>query len=469
MNYTIITPQENNQNGYKDAGILGFYRWQDIQCLAELYGQEYASLASSCKNAALGGDDQWPAYSTLWIYFGYPTWGLPNNLHPDQKWLEYERLKGLVEENTDDFVASFPLLTDSHFTLPTWLWKHDDPLSGLISGAVRDDTLVNLYNDGFVSSWFTPAPDAYVPSDLLSVSDFKRPFIPHKWTDPKDIISAYSDAKEFSYWDQRIMSRNSYNSFYSGSCLADRDSAGQAFDRGWAAANNHVMTHRIEQNGPSPYYDQTTDRLGFNSGWTDSAFSHRVQYWNRQASNSYYDGSQDGYEYYHYRWISQVDTLSCNIQDAQLEKNMPIPTEEFGLSCMFDHVVVFVWKVSRQYRKWWGNASGQDVNLQWTEYYYTMRRMTKAGQAQFTDIPTNTRRYLCQKYTLPYSEMEVMINDVINASGWAVPPFDTNVYRWRNGSTGIPYVDDELDQIDVEPYGAFSVQLSKLTERLQKP
>lgn len=37
MTYTIVSPTVNTNVSYKDTGRLSFYRYEDLQVLAELY------------------------------------------------------------------------------------------------------------------------------------------------------------------------------------------------------------------------------------------------------------------------------------------------------------------------------------------------------------------------------------------------------------------------------------------------
>lgn len=74
MTYTIVQPTVNTNTSYKDTGRLSFYKYEDLQVLAELYAQANACIACDAKQDARGGLTQDGLYSTVWNYLGQ-YWG----------------------------------------------------------------------------------------------------------------------------------------------------------------------------------------------------------------------------------------------------------------------------------------------------------------------------------------------------------------------------------------------------------
>lgn len=55
MTYTIVQPTVNTNTSYKDTGRLSFYKYEDLQVLAELMAQANACLMCDARPEAKGG------------------------------------------------------------------------------------------------------------------------------------------------------------------------------------------------------------------------------------------------------------------------------------------------------------------------------------------------------------------------------------------------------------------------------
>ena len=96
MTYTIITPVANTNTSYKNTGRLSFYKYEDIQVLAELFCQANACVVCDGKSDARGGMSQIPLYSTKWNYLGDEYWMLPNYADPKVRFLWSDRMTNMV-------------------------------------------------------------------------------------------------------------------------------------------------------------------------------------------------------------------------------------------------------------------------------------------------------------------------------------------------------------------------------------
>ena len=136
MTYTIVQPTVNTNTSYKDTGRLSYYKYEDLQVLAELFAQTNAILACDVKNDARGGMTQDAVYTVVWPYLGMWFGGQeasPSMLAPQKKFLDWQRVN-LMANGTYDipYAASF---NDS------WTYLDQDPFSGHSPYMHKDDRL----------------------------------------------------------------------------------------------------------------------------------------------------------------------------------------------------------------------------------------------------------------------------------------------------------------------------------------
>lgn len=95
MTYTIVQPIVNTNTSYKDTGRLTFYKYEDLQVLAELFAQANACLVCDAGKDRIGGMTTDVLSTTLWPYLGMYSNGslyLPNWLAPQKQYLDRDRV-----------------------------------------------------------------------------------------------------------------------------------------------------------------------------------------------------------------------------------------------------------------------------------------------------------------------------------------------------------------------------------------
>lgn len=347
MTYTIVTPTVNTNSSYKDTGRLSFYRYEDLQVLAELYAQANACIACDAKSDARGGLNQQLLYTTKWVYLGNDSWGLPNYLAPQKKYLDWERITNLV----DGQICELPQLGNTKNT--SWLYT-EDPFGSYSPYMHEEPLLSGAGTTAGTKALFGDCIDLNT-DDVATALGLNRPFFPNRWTDPRDIVKMYEDAKTWSNLDLNVLTWNQN--------LTRNNSYGQAFDQTWTYTYNRRERRTIRQNGASPYDDFT--QL-VDSGWSNPVFETR-RYWTKRSDNTYSDGSHDPTGYLHYAWESQVDSLTNNSGNPSLERNVPIPTSNFGSECLQGRKVMFVWKTTQ--RDVVTRTSGSDTDVTTVKYF----------------------------------------------------------------------------------------------------
>ena len=453
MNYVLIQPRENDNLGYKDTGRLTFYRYEDLQCAAELFGQTYSSLACECSPGAVGGTNVAPAYSTWWGFFGNTLWSVPSMLHPDSQWLRMDRVQGLAHDYNS------PIVVDSNkFQLPSYLYVQNGPFHNLQTGATtRDDSLSDM---SMASAWVGAhfgrydLDIRYAPflSNEVKALGLSCPFHFKTWTDPRDISTLYHDVKTYCGWNINILTENDN--------LTYRTVNGQAFDQAWSPSFNVRYEDNFELNTPGLTSDEH-NVTQLQTGWGNAVFES-YQYWQKSEARWYKDGTRDPDDYAHYHWYWAQDTLVNTDGRTELERNVPVPTSAFGLSVLKERQAMFVWRADYTYHEW--HSENPNINESWTRWYYYVADLSAGDVADFTDT-NGEHRGLCRKYTMPFSAISSMHQAIVQDCGYALPQMSMARFRTDQGD----YVDDELQELRITLEGAYSAQGSKLTEVVRYP
>lgn len=186
MTYTIVQPTVNTNTSYKDTGRLSFYKYEDIQVLAELFAQTNACIVCDAVNDCRGGLTQDAAYTTLWPYLGMYYAGslyLPSYLAPEKRYLDWERVQ---------------YMTDGTFDIPwgstmndAWLYVSSNPFDNYSPYMHQDDRLSAAGTTAGTYALFGNGDVNMKTQDFASTIGLNIPFTFKPWTDPRDILSAY--------------------------------------------------------------------------------------------------------------------------------------------------------------------------------------------------------------------------------------------------------------------------------------
>lgn len=186
MTYTIVQPIENTNTSYKDTGRLTFYKYEDIQVLAELFAQTNACLACDVKNDARGGMTQDGTHTTVWPYLGLTGWW-SSYLAPEKRYLDWNRVQ---------------YLTNGNYAIPwgstmndAWLYVSSNPFTNYSPYMHQDDRLSAVGTTAGTYALFGNGDVDLKTQDFASTIGLNIPFTFKPWTDPRDILSAYEDAK----------------------------------------------------------------------------------------------------------------------------------------------------------------------------------------------------------------------------------------------------------------------------------
>lgn len=182
MTYTIVQPIENTNTSYKDTGRLTFYKYEDIQVLAELFAQTNACIDCDAMNDARGGMTQDGMHTTVWPYLGLPGWN-PSYLAPEKRYLDWNRVQ---------------YLTNGNYTIPwgstmndAWLYVSSNPFANYSPYMHQDDRLSAAGTTAGTYALFGNGDVDLKTQDFASTIGLNIPFTFKPWTDPRDIISAY--------------------------------------------------------------------------------------------------------------------------------------------------------------------------------------------------------------------------------------------------------------------------------------
>lgn len=283
MTYTIVQPTVNTNTSYKDTGRLSFYRYEDLQVLAELFAQVNACLVCDAKNDARGGTGQLPAYTTLWQYLGNTAWGSPSWLAPQKQYLDYDRVQYMVD-------GTFALPDLGNVPNASWLYVTADPFGGYPAYMHRDDRLSAAGTTAGTYALFGDGDVDMKTQDTAAQLGLSRPFDFKAWTDPRDLINAYADAKTLSEQEFNMLTWNAD--------MTRSWALGQAFDQNFV----YSEIQRRRRTDALDYAGQETvsNRL-IDSGWSNNVFQTR-EFWEKTAVE---DGSHP--DQYIYEWTSEVD------------------------------------------------------------------------------------------------------------------------------------------------------------------
>ena len=280
----------------------------------------------------------------------------------------------------DDANCPLPFLGNQINT--SWLYVSSDPFDTYSPYMHQDNRLSACGTTAGTYALFGSGDADLKTQSVATQLGLNRPFTPKGWTDPRDIVSAYEDAKKLSQYDFSVLTWNSN--------MTRNQALGQAFDQTFVYTD--IRRERREDtkdySGATSYSTWLVD-----SGWSNTPFSHR-EFWKKSA---YGDGAHP--DQYIYKWESEVDSLSFGAGHPTLERNIPIPTNDFATNCLGGRKVLFVWEVDLREIVWY-NDTGFDHDTTTTGWYSYIADLTKYGTADFTDYLGNARG-LCLKYTFP--------------------------------------------------------------------
>lgn len=103
-----------------------------------------------------------------------------------------------------------------------WLYVTTDPFGSYSPYMHRDDRLSAAGTTAGTYALFGTGDVDMRTEDVPAKLGMKRPFFPKAWTDPRDIISAYADAK--------LLSEPEFNMLTWNSNMTRSWALGQAFD-----------------------------------------------------------------------------------------------------------------------------------------------------------------------------------------------------------------------------------------------
>lgn len=155
--------------------------------------------------------------------------------------------------------------------------------------------------------------------DVPTKLGMKRPFFPKAWTDPRDIINAYADAKQLSEYDFNMLTWNNL--------LTGYGAFGQGIDASFTGQDiSCVYTNRILSSYNVPVYVKTdTDKVG----WAQPTFEI-AEWWEQNAYTDYSTHPNQ----YTYTWESHTEEFALDRSHPTFERNVPIPTSNFGTECL---------------------------------------------------------------------------------------------------------------------------------------
>ena len=445
MTYAIISPTVNTTESYKDTGVLGHWRYEDLQVLAEIFAQANAACVCEAKQDARGGSQDY-LYSTKWGYLG-TTWAgyefQPDLLAPQKRYLDRDRLVMMADDTWP-----VPDLA-SQATNQTWLYCGADPLSAWSPYMHEDSRLSAAGTTQATYSMFGQALDLHaVPPELPA--GMNRPFTPKAFTARSDVSALFQDATRWTGWTLWTLSWNEH--------FVRQGAYGQAFDQSWAGSLNQRTRRTLLQNGQSPYSDQTQTLM---TGWSDDVLTHQ-EYWEKDSTNTYEAGGYDPDGYHHYEWESRVDDLDLGGQsNPSLERNVPVPSLGYS-DCLSARSLVFVWQAVRRDITW-RSGQGQTQDDTRTAWFAFKADFSKWGTWDFTDSGGNARG-LCVRWTFPKTSIQQQITSIKGLMSWQIPTFDNTRQADSPG-----YVTSQSGQLDVYFRGCYTSQKAGFTERINRP
>lgn len=251
-------------------------------------------------------------YTTLWPYLDMYYSGslfLPSWLAPQKQYLDYDRVQYMVDGTYDIPWAN--AMNDA------WLYVTADPFANFSPYMHRDDRLSAAGTTAGTYALFGNGDVDMKTQDVEQTLGLNMPFSFNAWTDPRDVISAYQDAKTLSECDFNMLTWNSN--------MTRSWALGQAFDQTFVSQD-------LQRNRRYTSLDYTGQRTTSDStiyaGWENVVFGTR-EMWRKSAA---YDGSRP--DQYIYEWTSELDSLSVGAGHPSFERNVPIPTSDFGTNCL---------------------------------------------------------------------------------------------------------------------------------------
>ena len=344
----------------------------------------------------------------------------------------------------DDSTYPLPFLGNS--INDSWLYVTSDPFGAYSPYMHQDDRLSACGTTAGTYALLGNGDVDFKTQNTASTLGMNRTFIPKSWTDPRDIIKFYQDAKQLSQYDIYTLSWNQN--------MTRNGAYGQAFDQTFVYTD--IRRERREDTkdytGATSYSTWLVDQ-----GWSNTPFEHREQW----EQNAYVQQRNNRYEYI-YEWESEVDSLNFIGSHPTFERNVPIPTNDFGSNCIGSRRVMFVWEVSvRDILRY--NDTGLDHDTTTTGWYSFIADLTQYGTADFTDYLGNARG-LCMKYTFPTTMFSQMHTSIKNLLNWSIPPFSQS---WTPETSH--YVTQHSQELNIYLRGCYSRQASYLTEMLTRP
>lgn len=156
-----------------------------------------------------------------------------------------------------------------------WLYVTADPFGSYSPYMHRDDRLSAAGTTAGTYALFGTGDVDMRTEDVPAKLSMKRPFFPKAWTDPRDIVSAYTDAKQLSEYDFNMLTWNNL--------LTGTQAVGQGIDASFDGTDiSCVYTNRTLSSYNVPV-DVKTDCD--KAGWAQATFEIAEQW----EQDIYYD------------------------------------------------------------------------------------------------------------------------------------------------------------------------------------